>query len=253
MFEAKTRHVLNAFVYAENVVPTPKQMASIMSQIEIDGNSVFPTNIIENTLIGPKTRFALRSSNNEWQIVFSGGLFTVNQNAELSQIATLGSFEEFCQIARSILHAGLEVFDVAAHRFALEQSGYLPVQTKQQMSDLGHKLLHQPQDFRDLDLIEWDWRVCNRRDRSFATHSEPMNHILTIKKNIQYAVTYDAQKSQIVEQAEAADRVLVQLEINTIPEKPIPRFTAQDLDSFVEGGLQWQSELESEMQQILEG
>jgi hypothetical protein len=246
MLDKHVRFLAGVFVAAENVKPSNEDVAALMPIVE--GVELFPRPILETTPTGDVSRIGFISSDGAWQVMLLKERFDVARTSpnQLSG-SDLGDFAEFSSTASGILEFLVERFGIRPHRLALVREGFLTEMDNDQTNELAKKLFKLPQVYENRLLSEWDWRCVSEIERTFATKTEPLNTITTIKKGAGIALQTGTGAPTII----PSKRIRFDTDINTLPRNVETRFDRPDIHDFFTKATEWHNEIESNFEHLI--
>lgn len=245
MYYSHHRYLAVAFVDAESVSPSIKDIAALMGAFA--PIEVIPSSLVEQTPAGSKNRVGFISQDNVWQINLLGTGFQVAQVASDPLKDHLGDFSVFCSEASRLLKITLEHFQRKAHRLAAVREGLLREMPDAEMSRIAVSLMNMPDTYKNHPPNEWDWRVVTQIEREIEDLKESLNAITVIKRTNGVVLSQQSQLGL----PKRFSRIRVDLDINTLADTTSARFAEKHIDSFYAQIQKWHRELETEVAKFI--
>lgn len=247
MYDTHHRYVAVAFVDAESVKTTRKEIIKILDSV--DFLDLQPAQVQELNASGATTRSAFISEDQISQLVLLTNSFQFVRISNQAGGIDLGDFSEFCDQADKLITLLSDIFQKVPHRLALIREGFLNRQ-ESEVNQIAQRLLTLPPVFKDKNLIEWDWRVSAQVKREFGSLSEDLNTIGIIKR---VNATRTLASDTLPAPTENISLIRVDVDINTWQLDLSPRFKPEVVTDFFKQGVSWHSEFESQLLDLING
>lgn len=180
------------------------------------------------------SRIELASRDRSWLVHLPGPSVDVTWMPGDGAVASL---ESFAKTASRFISTVLEAHGLRAHRLALVQEGLLETMSDAALRSTSERFMVLPPLMQVSAPFEWDWRAASKVERSFLTHNEPMNTVVSVKRvrGIMQGVP------------EPIDRIRVDIDTNTDPERIADRFASADATEFFTRAPSWHDGLGVEL------
>jgi len=182
MLDIRLRHQASIFVDANDIVPSPDIISSLIDVFRYK-------NLIPNTFqeIGltspvPKVRLRLSTTNNEWNISFATHRIDVDKNQIEPRGSNVGELSDFCSDAIDFFERILNRFNKRANRLTLNTNGLFEEMTEDQLSAVYKKLFRPPKFYDENPPFEWDWRSGSQIPIKILELRDSLNVITMIKR-----------------------------------------------------------------------
>lgn len=237
------RYLFNIFLSADDILVVSRDVKELLSLF--GDRDLLPVSAMEQDL--SVSRIGFRSSNGEWEVLLFRNNFFVRQNSVIPFGKNLQDFKHFCDEASEILSMILTYFNRKVYRLAAVRREIIYELSPQQLHEIRESLLIIPDTRSEEEPYEWDWRIGHRSRRTIASRKEPTNEIALVqRRNI---TIHSKQAGQ--PQSTSFEGLLMQTDINTIPDNVRARFGVADLQAFSVDVPLWLGELrESVLLQI---
>lgn len=139
-------------------------------------------------------------------------------------------FGDFLKRARELFDVLMGLTSTKPHRMAVVQSGVLARPPATPLDTVRSRLLTFPT-VGESAPFEWNWRGAWKVSRQFGDRNEATNTIASLRL------------SDVAHVERLGDRLVVELDINTDPGNPVPRFSQADVSAFVSKSETWHAQL----------
>jgi hypothetical protein len=248
MYDIKLRYLASAFVDAKDIVPTAKFAQDLAEAIH--RTDLVPVTVTQMTSGGLVPRIGLRTSENDWILVVHAERIDFARLPNAGDGTILMDFETFCHEASDLLIAASNHLGRQANRLAAVQEGALQAMSSEQLRQVMERLLNLPPLYARGSVPEWTWHCVGVHERTFGHLTERMNLITKVSR-------IQGQLTRMQPGAEPSvselDRIRIDLDTNTLPANPVPRFGSGNISDFFSCAPSWHSELTSEIKPFVEG
>lgn len=228
LFARHTRFFARAFVDGTRLAPTASNFRHVSEAL--GDEHMLPVQATELGPAGQIQRIAFMDSTGFQVIVSSESIYA-------QHVPATGTLDAFVARATGVLERLLPLLPHRATRVAFIQEGEVSVLAP---NEAARSLLRLPPSFAREVPFEWDWRCATKSIRRFSEREEEMNTVATFRRFVGKLAW-----------GEPFDGIIVELDINTVPESSVPRFDEADCKAFFEGGIAWQNELAGELAEFI--
>ncbi|HEY4157949.1 MAG TPA: hypothetical protein VGM29_07625 [Polyangiaceae bacterium] len=178
----------------------------------------------------------LTSSDQTWLVKLTGESFDV-QVSQGYNVATRAhlhapSFQGYLKRVRELFEVGMSLVAVKPHRIAVVQSGVLArAEGKATSLEAVRSQLMRFPSVGEGVPFEWNWRGAWKITRQFGDRSEVTNTIASVRL------------ADVAHVERLGERLVVELDINTDPIDPTPRFSMEEVLAFVSESEGWHAQL----------
>lgn len=166
-----------------------------------------------------------------------GGI-DISQNLTDAKGNNIGDIKQFSTEASDIFVRIMDKYQQKAHRLAILGSLVLKEMSSQALDDLYPKIFNPVSTHKENKPVEWNFRAVSRIEKEINGNSEMLNYITEISR---------VPVQTIFDQFISSDRIVVNLDINTVPDNTNSRFEKLDIVDFYRNAHGWYNDLLSEL------
>jgi hypothetical protein len=237
MIDIKVRYQAVAFM--PSIEASQSNISQFMGLFADKG--LIPTTFQEIAIMAPQPqlRFALQSTNNEWNISFGINRIDVVKNATDGKGNNIGTIEQFCTDVSDAFAKILSKYPQKANRLGLSSNVLLEEMTEDKLNGVYEKLFNSTRLYSDNKPVEWNSRVNSRIQKQVNSINELMNFISEINRA--------SGLLNIDQKLVPIDRIALNLDLNTIPNNLENRFGEIEVADFYKNIPVWHNELLNEI------
>jgi hypothetical protein len=226
-----------ASVFAQSIDATPQNISAMMNLFLDKG--VVPVTQQEFACPGapPQLRFSLTSPNNEWMIHFGTGRIDISQNRTDAKGDNIGKIEQFSAKVSDIFVRIMDEYQLKANRLAVSGNLVLKEMPPHILDEIYPKLFNPTRTYSENKPVEWNFRAVSRVEKKINGNNEILNYITAADR-----VTVQMNVNQFA----PLDRIVVHLDINTVPNNANNRFEKLDVIDFYRNVHGWYDDLLNE-------
>lgn len=215
------------FADLASIEPTPEITLKIFQALTSQNIGVMPSTIGELTpgAPAPVPRLRFVSPDSNFEIIIGRGRLDIIKRAQDPDQSSLGSAVVFSEEAGRCVNAILADCKISANRLAFIASTIWPDSDLETLDRSYDRLFNPPRYFVEHRPTEWTFRSNARNPLSVSNVDEACNIILKVERTQGIISTMGNQKQ--------FDRILTEIDINTIQESLNPRFDKEVLKEFV--------------------
>lgn len=236
------------FLNLDDVKPTPEEIIRIMNALSKTGQQLIPSTFQEftaamGTTMGlvPNARLRFANIAGTFEVTIQSERLDIVANADPTNL-DLGSLDSFVEKAVQCFEAVIGDRGNRTTRLALVTNSMLPEMDAAKLSGLYTKFVTPFDIFEENNTHEWSVRNTTKIELQFA-QNETCN-IISAAQRAQGTFVSKNRPTRF-------DRILFEIDINTVPEKTLPRFSVADARNFFSEALPIQSRIESSLLQRL--
>jgi hypothetical protein len=235
MIDIRVRCQASVFAPSIDIDVTPQNIAAMMN-LFLD-KRVVPVTQQEFAFPGapPQLRFNLTSPDNEWIIHFGIGRIDISQNQTDAKGDNIGSIEQFSTEVSDIFMRIMDKYPQKANRLAVSGNLVLKEMPPHILDEIYPKLFNPTRTYRENQPVEWNFRAVSRVEKKINGNNEILNFITAADR-----VTVQMNLTPL-------DRVVVHLDINTVPNNANDRFAKVDIIDFYRNVHVWYNDLLNEL------
>lgn len=230
MYDIVIRFLARAFVSDPGLAPSAESFAALAAAV---GKSDFlPLPFEEVGPSGIHPRIGLRAADGTRIIFLRRESVDFEYHQPRDRTRRRLSLAEFCAEAGDVLARALKHVQMSAHRIAVVQEGLLTAMDNETLGAVADKLIAVPPGLPNTPPFEWDWRVAFKVERALGGNREVTNTLATVKR-----------LSGKLSDGQAFDRIQLNTDVNTPPERTDARFDAALVRTFFASAAAWHDDL----------
>jgi hypothetical protein len=200
---------------------------------------LIPTTFREISTFSPDSqlRFSLQSpNNNEWNIHFGTDRIDITKNTTDTKGNNLGELEQFSADVSDFFIKIMSKRPQQANRIALSNVVILKEMSEESLNILYLKLFNPIKIYSDNKPFEWVLRTSSRIRKQINSLDEIFNFNSEINRS-------NGQMNINQEIIPVVDRIVINRDINSIPDNPTPRFGEKEMTDFFKNAAIWHDNL----------
>ena len=221
MFDTPIKFQVGFFASASDIAPDSKVVFKIISEISEKTNLNFvPTLLTEFGGTGVAKRLRLVANSDTWLVTFGSSRIDVEHQHSLGAVGTdVSDFKDFCKIASDVLEVVTNNTPRLASRVSFIAT-YLSSEIGISELNAAYLATVKPMPlFSDKEPFEWNVR---------SVYNAPLPSDDEEKLNIIAEIKRVQGQMQINKKQKEFDRLCLTVDINTVAENPLQRFTTAD-------------------------
>ncbi len=205
-----------------HVIPTPDFLMRMLSKINERNLGLLPT-VVQD--MSGQLRLRMASPDGRVEVVVSSGRMDIVEQGSIVSNVALRSPDQFADFSQSCIDAVVGDLNVMAHRLAFVSAAILPVEGEAVESAFNKFLVPLPF-YEGIAPIEWTARANVQTNIDFNNFHETVNVIAKIDRAQGQAQAQDSSWTQF-------DRIVAELDCNTVPVNIEARFPVSSVRAFV--------------------
>lgn len=232
MTEIKLKYMVSIFCDTSDITPNASTYSKLATAL---GDSYLSLTIQEMTPNGQVNRIAMEKPELGIKILFLMNRIIIEKYpTDINDGDSIGSFENFCDLANDIIRLLLEQFEKNSNRLSFICKYLLKKEAQDDMNIYAPKLFQfPPASYNSTNTFEWTWKMARIEENTFDSHVEPMNYGTNISR-IRGKLAHNGQE----EEFEALD---IEFDLNTMAENATLRFDKPSIISFYQHAKTWQA------------
>lgn len=243
MIDIKLKYQATIFVNAEDIIPSPDIINSLMETFR--DKALIPNTFqqIGPSASAPTVRLRLSTSDNEWVISFATHRIDIDRNPTNPKGSNLGEISDFCLNATELFERILKKYTKRANRLGLNNNSLLQEMTPSQLDNVHSKLFISPQFYKDNPSFEWNWRSVAQYPIEISSLMDKLN-VVTVIKRVRGEITAGSGVSEF-------DRIQFSLDINTTDLNNDYRFELAHIKDYFPKASELHNKLSTDIQEYI--
>lgn len=222
---------------------TPENTLAVMTALNANGIGLLPQTIheISHPNVPPVPRLRLVAPNGDVEVLIATGRLDIVKQVKLMGAEVLEPVPAFSELVDRVIASVFGDRTVLGSRLAFIVQEMSDELTEEAFNTYFHRLFSAPNFYNANTPTEWTFRANARSSCAIGNLNEPLNTILKVERVQGQAAAADGQWREF-------DRVMTEVDINTLATNVEPRFSPANLRQFVEATSPLLEQLEQDTQ-----